>query len=87
MSHLIRQMKFLDGVVQVELAGIVLLLHLLMLDVQCTILKVDLIKLDFDLFKLCFELLDAFLSFLLDLAETYDFSLGFLSFQLNLVHL
>ena len=80
-------MQFLDCVVQIELALVILLSHFLVLYGKGAIVKIDLLVLDLDLFQLGLQLLDAFLALFLDLAESDDLTLGFLRLELDLVHL
>ena len=86
-ADFVSQVQLFDGVIEVELALVVLFPDFLMLYGECAVLEVDLVELGLHLLQLSFQLLDAFLPLLLDLAKADYLALGLLCLELYLVHL
>jgi hypothetical protein len=78
MTHLICQVQLLNRIIEVPLARIILLSHLLMLNTQCSVFQVKFLKVDLQLPELKLEFFDPLLPFLLNFPESNDFTFALL---------
>jgi|Laugresu1bdmlbsd_1035121.scaffolds.fasta_scaffold259304_1 hypothetical protein len=46
MPHFVREMKFFNSIIEILLAGVILLLNLIVLDSQCAMIKIKLLEFD-----------------------------------------
>lgn len=87
MAHLIGQVQLLNCVIEVSLAGIVLLSNLFVLDSKSTMLEVKFLKVYFEFSELELKFFDSLLSLLLYLAESDDLTLALLELDVQLIDL